>query len=342
MPKLKKEIIIDDILRVGVDVSSRTSHSGPKVFMGRLCSGIEKSGEAVVVPYTDRFYDIGLFANQPKNKFGKPYVIRLDGIYFDKNNTRGDNNVLNAPVIDAVDKSVGVMFQSEYCRDLYQKQIGNPECVVSICGNAINTEIFHSRGVSRRTELGFKADDHVIVMSGHWRAHKRLRDGVELFRRMRNGSEGSFKLLVIGRRPDYVVDDPDILYLGEIEPSQLAPYYRAGDVFLTTSWLEPAGNVHIEAMACGLPVVCMNNGGAHESVRASNGGIVVPADPVWDLITPLSVYDPPSPDYDLVIDALLTILKDLDHYRERINTRPISIEAAVEKYLDLLRLCLVP
>ena len=330
---------MDGRIRVGVDASSRMSHSGPKVFMRRLCDDMHQSGKAVVVPYTTRSYDIGLFASRPKDQYGNPYVIRLDGVYFDTENTRGDNDALNAPTIAAVERAVGVIFQSEYCRKLYQKHIGSTDCMVSVCHNGADTNLFQPKGVSRRRELGLADQDQVIVMSAHWRAHKRLKDGVELFKLMRDGSEGSFKLLILGRRPDYIVDDPDVIYVGEIEPDQLAPYYRTGDVFLTTSWLEPAGNVHIEALACGLPVVCMNNGGAKESVLAANGGIVVDADLEWDF-TPVAVYNPPSPNYDAVISALLRIFENSEKYRNRIKPAAIAMNTIVDSYVGFLKRCL--
>ena len=51
--------------------------------------------------------------------------------------------------------------------------------------------------------------------------------------------------------------------------------HRTADIYVHLAWIEPCGNTQIEAMACGLPVVCCNNGGIGETIKNSSGGIEV-------------------------------------------------------------------
>ena len=59
-----------------------------------------------------------------------------------------------------------------------------------------------------------------------------------------------------------------------------APYYRAADVLVLPSIYEPFGNVCLEAMAYGLPVVTSKAAGASEVIVPGKNGVVVddPAD----------------------------------------------------------------
>jgi len=57
-------------------------------------------------------------------------------------------------------------------------------------------------------------------------------------------------------------------------PEKLAYYYSAADLFLFPSLAESFGLVIIEAMACGLPVVCFNTGPLKEIVRHKETGYI--------------------------------------------------------------------
>jgi UDP-glucose:(heptosyl)LPS alpha-1,3-glucosyltransferase len=60
----------------------------------------------------------------------------------------------------------------------------------------------------------------------------------------------------------------------------VAPYYQAADVLVLPSIYEPFGNVCLEAMAYGLPVVTTGATGASEIIVPGKNGVVIkdPAD----------------------------------------------------------------
>ena len=58
-----------------------------------------------------------------------------------------------------------------------------------------------------------------------------------------------------------------VKWLGYVDDSEMASYYRAGGVFALPSRYEPFGMTAIEAMACGTPTVVTVHGGLHEAVE---------------------------------------------------------------------------
>jgi glycosyltransferase involved in cell wall biosynthesis len=69
-------------------------------------------------------------------------------------------------------------------------------------------------------------------------------------------------------------------FAGYRQGEDLADHYAASNIFAFSSLTETFGNVVLEAMASGLPVVAVRAGGVGETVRSGTTGILVePADP---------------------------------------------------------------
>jgi phosphoheptose isomerase len=67
-----------------------------------------------------------------------------------------------------------------------------------------------------------------------------------------------------------------VTFVGRRDRHELATYYNAADVFISTPWYEPFGITPLEAMACGTPVIGSNVGGIKFSVRDGETGYLVP------------------------------------------------------------------
>lgn len=67
-----------------------------------------------------------------------------------------------------------------------------------------------------------------------------------------------------------------IMFTNYVPQADMPDYYVLADVFVCPSqWAEPAGRIHYEAMAAGLPVITTNRGGSKEIVRHLANGIVI-------------------------------------------------------------------
>ncbi len=90
--------------------------------------------------------------------------------------------------------------------------------------------------------------------------------------------------------------DTDTVFTGYLKGEDLAAAYAAGDLFVFTGDKETFGNVVVEAMASGLPVIAPNSGGVTDLVVEGYNG---------------RLYDPRVPDgmveaaRDLILDAEL-------------------------------------
>ncbi len=69
---------------------------------------------------------------------------------------------------------------------------------------------------------------------------------------------------------------PGVKFTGYLEGAALSEAYAGADVFVFPSRTETLGNVILEAMASGLPVVAAAEGGTLENVRHGVNGLLVP------------------------------------------------------------------
>ncbi len=65
-------------------------------------------------------------------------------------------------------------------------------------------------------------------------------------------------------------------YLGAVPQNRLYRYYSQGSVFVPFSLEDGFGMAVLEAMSCGLPVICSENVGAKDAVRNNIDGFIVP------------------------------------------------------------------
>ena len=86
------------------------------------------------------------------------------------------------------------------------------------------------------------------------------------------------RVLVIGEgpaRPWFELQLPRAIFLGQQTGADLARALASSDVLLNPSVTEAFGNVTLEAMACGLPVVAAEATGATNLVRDGETGTLV-------------------------------------------------------------------
>jgi glycosyltransferase involved in cell wall biosynthesis len=148
-----------------------------------------------------------------------------------------------------------------------------------------------------REALGFAPDALVIGHVSRIAAEKNigyLADALELVEAARPG----VRILVVGDGPARSSIEARLgsaaRFVGYRSGEDLADHYAAADLFAFTSLTETFGNVILEAMASGLPVVALRAGGPGDTIHAGETGLLV---------------DPDRPPSDFA-DALVRFLDD--------------------------------
>lgn len=98
----------------------------------------------------------------------------------------------------------------------------------------------------------------------------------DTYLRLRQQHGDTLRLIVTGdgpSLPDFRRSMPEnVIFTGYKEGQELSTIYASSDIFLFPSTTETFGNVVLEAMASGLPVVTSNQGGVTENVHSGVNG----------------------------------------------------------------------
>ena len=150
---------------------------------------------------------------------------------------------------------------------------------ILIWGRGIDRDQFkpQRRDMGWRRSLGIADDEMVIAFLGRIVMEK----GLDVFADAVHGFAAlglKHRVLAIGEgpaRPWFEQQLPQAIFTGQLTGTELARALASADVFLNPSITEAFGNVTLEAMACGLPVVAAESTGATNLVRHGETGMLV-------------------------------------------------------------------
>ena len=142
--------------------------------------------------------------------------------------------------------------------------------------------------VASRKDYGFKEDDVLLVTVGRLVSRKAMQQLLGLIESL--GIENAH-LLIIGTGPEEprLRDESikrnlgaQVSFLGQIEESEKFRILQMCDIYVSTSQHEGFGLVFLEAMACGLPIVCYNHGGQTDFLEDKKTGRLVHLNSIAD------------------------------------------------------------
>lgn len=309
--------------------------------MRRLRNAIAGSGIARVSYFFDPRSDVLVCSNVVRNPWKKPYVLRLDGIAFDADLTEDEISRRNLPIFSQIDGAAGLVFQAKFSRDLVAAFHRLPNRPAVIIPNGVDLKHFTPHGRNHREALGIPRTDLVFLTSAKWRAHKRLGATIDAFTKYCAASGERAHLLVLGDLGGETVRQcPGVRYIGHVKPEELPSWYRTADICIFLSWLDNCPNTVVEALACGVPVLCTNQGGTRELIELTNGGTVVAADEAFTFRR-IPLYRPPEPDSERVVAGLLEIVRNRTSLSAGIDREKIGMASVARRYADFMQtLCL--
>ncbi len=135
-----------------------------------------------------------------------------------------------------------------------------PSTRVRTWARGVDPALFHPgrRDSSWRLKQGFDPDRPVIVFLGRIVMEKGLEAFADTIAQLKAAGHAP-QVLVIGDGPArawFETRMPEAVFTGFLSGETLASALASGDIFFNPSTTETFGNVNLEAMACGLAMVC--------------------------------------------------------------------------------------
>jgi len=277
-------------LKIRFENVNFNSNSGPNSFGKKLKKYLELSGNKIC--WSD--YDSVLCFIETNNLFeDKKLFQRLDGIYF---NSQFDYNKQNENILKTYRRADGVVFQSAFNKELTERYFGEHKNS-TIIHNGADVELINKILPIKNKTLD--KYDNIWTCAASWRPHKRLKDNIEYFLEHQEGNG----CLVIAGKPDYIITEPNIFYVGNIEYEKLLSLYKRSKYFLHLAWLDHCPNVVIDARASGCKIVCSSAGGTRE-IAGLDATIIMEDE--WDY-KPTKLYSPPKMDFSKKIKNICDV-----------------------------------
>ena len=158
-----------------------------------------------------------------------------------------------------------------------------------IWGSGVDTALFSPE--KRKESLWTRADcgenETILLYVGRLAQEKDLDVLMEAYGALRKKYR-DIRLVITGDGPMAAElkreAPPGVIFTGYLHGEELAAAYASGDIFVFPSTTETYGNVIIEAMASGLPVVAPNSGGIMENLVHRHNGLACRPRSVSDMV----------------------------------------------------------
>jgi len=260
------------------------STSGPNHFASKLIKYMQKSG--VTFNGKEDPNAILCFIESSRRTFNNtPFIQRLDNIYF---NVDQNYNLQNANIKRIYDNANGIIFQSNYSKNLITRWFGT-HSKSAVIHNGADIEYIESITPAEHTKLD--KYEKIWCCASSWRPHKRLNENIRYF--LEHSGEKDC-LVVAGSGYDKIYKHERIFYVGNLNIEQLISLYKRANSFIHLAYLDCCPNVVVDARASGCEIICASSGGSNEVAGIA---ATVIQEKEWDY-KPLKLYEPPKLDFN--------------------------------------------
>lgn len=153
---------------------------------------------------------------------------------------------------------------------------------LQVVARGVDTQLFNPEKRSASLRKQWQVDDKtlVILSVGRLAAEKNLDLTVKTYQVLKQNNR-AVKLVFCGDGPyraKLQADCPDAIFMGMATQAQLAVAYASADLFIFPSLTETFGNVTLEALASGTPVLAFDCAAAKEVIEDERNGWLVPGE----------------------------------------------------------------
>ena len=151
---------------------------------------------------------------------------------------------------------------------------------VELWPRGVDTDAFSPALRSAALRAAVVPDERPLVLCVGRLVREKDLDDLAAAHEILRGREVPFRLAFVGQGPHQAALQarlPEAFFAGHQSGDALARWYASADVFACPSSTETFGNVALEALASGLPVVGVDQGGVADLVRAGVDGLIARA-----------------------------------------------------------------
>ena len=286
--------------RAVIDTRARGLGRTPAKYAGLLADGARRARGADVI-YAHYLFPTGAVAAALARMARRPFVVTAHG---------GDVRNLQRAAVRratgaALARATAVIAVSRFlAAELRSSGLRLPPVHVANMGVDLRRFVPADRAAAR-TRLGLAPDGPIVLAVGGLTHRKDPLGLLQAFARVRAERPGA-RLALVGDGPLAAAVDAGaarlglgraVIRTGALPHEDVAGWLAACDLLALISRVEPLGQVALEALASGRPVVATSVGGTAEVVPAPGAGAVVhPGDPAAAARAILDVLrDPPAP-----------------------------------------------
>ncbi|MHA2120015.1 MAG: glycosyltransferase family 4 protein [Promethearchaeota archaeon] len=300
---------------------------GKSLFCKRLADIFKLKGIEVTGSLESKT-DVSLNVIRIKHKNSAKKILRLDNVWHD---TAKLWRKKNRSLQEALKQADGVVYQSEFAKNMCDKFLGEADCPSAVIFNGSNPLYYKEMTPIKESYR------HVFLAFSKWRPHKRLRDIIKSF--LLAEIPDSI-LIVAGSLDRSGIDRKDALkyfsrfntrWIGMVDQSILASYLKIARASIHLCWFDACPNSVVEAIVAGVPVITNNTGGTFEIVGPS-GGYVLYLDEPYDF-KPVDLYNPPPIDRQRVVEAMWDCIEE----PPIINCEHVDIKNIADQYINFIK-----
>jgi glycosyltransferase involved in cell wall biosynthesis len=222
-----------------------------------------------------------------------------------------------------------IIYQSQFCKDSAQRYISPPDVPNEIIYNPVDTRLFSTDACSAKPER------LTLLLGGNQYEKYRLELALQTLKALHHDVPNA-KLIVTGNlwlpRDEAEAWTKQALhnmnltehvtFTGTYAQTDAPKLYSQAHLLLHTKYADPSPGLVLEAMALGMPVVHLDNGGVPELI--GDAGIGVPVEHDWNKIK--------LPNSQAIADAVTQVYDRRQEFSQKARQRAVDL-FSLEKFI---------
>jgi len=312
---------------IKVFIQTEKFKGGPAIFRDRLINALSDMNDIRVVTNVHDKFDVEIAFIRNVFPHKKPYILRVDGCYYEENRKSG-----NKSLVQSIKSAKYLIFQSNFSFSLLDKVL---QVEKTIKKRGIPYSIVHNGldyNYIERIPRNESIEPGSFISCSRWRPNKRPISTIKGFLKADTGrhlymigGEG-----IGGKKISKEYGTKYIHIMPEKKPEEIVSIMKSCDFLLHLCHIDSCPNTVIEALACGLNVLCTNLGGTPEIVKEN--GIILKADEMWT-----GRYLPKTNLDNLSHSKVAKGIHSILNMEKKEIRKDLGIEEVAKKYVDIIK-----